>query len=399
MPNSILTPTEITREGLRLLHNNLAFARGADRQYDDKFAKSGAKIGSQLTIRTPNQFEIREGAVMQTQDLAEPSETLTLATQRGVDINFTGAELTLSIDDFSTRYLKPAMARLASEIDSDGLALYKDIYNLVGAAGTTPAAALVWLQAGGKLHDNACPDDGQRSTCMNPAANVATVNGLSGLFQSADRIDKQYKRGLMGQGLGFNHNMDQNVNAHTCGAFAGTVLVDDTVADGDAVITCDAFTDAAPTLKKGDVFTIADVYAVNPETKATLANLQQFTVTADTTGASNEADIPVSPAFILAGAYQTVNALPVDGKAITFVGTASAVYPMNMAYHKEAFALVSADLYLPDGADFAARENMDGISMRIWRDSDIVNDKFPCRIDVLYGWATVRPQLACRVIG
>lgn len=400
MANTLLTPTKITREALRILHNNLVFTRNVNRQYDDQFAQSGAKIGTTLKVRKPNQFTIRTGAVMNAQDVTEESLDLVVSTQKGVDINFSSQELTLNIDDFSNRYLVPAMARLASEIDYEGLTLYQNIFNQVGTPGTTPATSLIVLQTGQKMDDFAAPDDMQRFLTVNPAAQASIVDALKGLFQQSSAIAEQYRRGKMGTALGFDWGMSQNINRHTTGGFAGTVLVNDTVASGDTTISMDAFTDAAPTVKKGDIFTLAGVNAVNPETKKSTGVLQQFVVTADKTGASNAiADIAISPAITTSGPKQTVTALPSDNAAVTFVGTAATAYPINMAYHRDAFALVTADLEMPKGVDFAAREVYEGISMRIVRQFDITNDKFPCRIDVLYGWTTLRPEFACRLIG
>jgi len=226
------------------------------------------------------------------------------------------------------------------------------------------------------------------------------VDGLKGLFNAAGEVSRQYMRGQMGQALGFTWVMDQNVNVHTTGAFAGTVLVNDTVSSGDATIDLDGFTDAAPTVKQGDIFTIAGVNAVNPETGDDTGSLQQFVVTADKTGSSNAIDgVAVSPSFISSGAKKTVTALPADNAAITFTGSASTAYPINMAYHRDAFTLVTADLNLPKGTHFAARAVFDGISLRIVSDYDITTDKTPTRIDVFFGWKTVRPSLACRIIG
>lgn len=400
MANTILTPTAVTREALRVLHNNLVFCKNVNRQYDSSFGQTGAKIGDTLKIRKPNRFTVRTGAVMDTQDISEESVSLVVATQKGVDVNFTSKELTLDLDDFSKRILNPAMARLASEIDFDGMTEYQSVFNQVGTPGTTPATALIALQSGEKMSDFAAPRDDQRYLTVNPAAEASMVDALKGLFQQSNAIAEQYKMGRMGRALGFEWSMSQNINRHTTGAFAGTVLVNDTVVSGDAVISMDAFTDAAPTVKKGDVFTLAGVNSVNPETKKDTGKLQQFVVTADKTGATNLInDIAISPSIITSGAKQTVTALPANNAAVTFAGTASTAYPINMAYHKDAFTFVTADLEMPQDAHFAARQTMDGISMRIWRASDIVNDKFPTRIDVLFGWKTVREELACRLIG
>lgn len=402
MANTLLTVDDITREALRILHNNLEFTKGVDRQYDDRFGQSGAKIGDSLRIRKPNRYLVRTGKTLQAQDTSEVSETLTVATQKGVDVNFSTAELTLDLDDFSERILKPGMTRLASQIDFEGLTeCYQNTYNQVGTPGTTPATALVWLNAGKKLDDFTTPRDDMRYACLNPAAQAATVNGLSGLFNSTDRISEQYKNGMMGQGLGLMFGMDQNVNRHTTGAFAGTTLVDDTVVEGDTAITIDAFTDAAPTVKQGDVFTIAGVNSVNPETGQDTGDLQQFVVTADATGASNEITVSVSPAFKASALdpYRTITALPANDAAVTFSGTASTAYPMNIVHHKEAITLATADLEMPGGVHFAARAVQDGISLRVVRQYDINNDNIPCRIDVLYGWKMLRPEFSCRVVG
>lgn len=402
--NTLLTVDQITREALRILVNNLGFTKGVNRQYDDSFAKSGAKIGNALRIRKPVRYTVTTAsAALNVQNSTETSETLTLDTQAHVDTDFTTQELTLDIDDFSDRILKPAMAAITNKIDYDGLGLYDTVWNSNGTPGTTPTTALSLLQCGEKLDDNAAPRDGNRCMIYNPAANAAMVDGLKGLFHTGQNLSEQYRQGYMASNtLGFGDiAMDQNVRMHTCGAFAGTVLVNDTtVADGDTTIGMDAFTDSAPTVKKGDVFTIAGVYSVNPQSRQSTGKLMQFVVTADTTGSSNAiAAVPFSPALQSTGAYQNVDALPANNAAVTFKGTASTQYPQNIGFHKDAFCLGTADLVMPSGVDFASRQVMDGISLRIIRDYDINNDVFPCRIDVLYGWKELYPELANRTWG
>jgi len=325
---------------------------------------------------------------------------LTLATQKGIDINFTSAELTMSLDDFSERILKPAMARLASEIDKLGCALFADVYQLVGTPGTTPSDALTVLYAGQKLDEMAAPRDGLRAIVYNPAAMAKTVDGLKGLFHSAREISDQYKRGLVVDSLGFTFAMDQNINILTCGTRSGTILTNGAATEGDTTISLDGFGGATQTVVAGDVFTLAGIYAVNPETGMSTGALQQFVCT-QTTAASGSAiaALPISPSLITVAPKATVSALPGDGVAVTFVGTASTAYPQNLAFHRDAFCLASADLEMPKGVDFAAREVYDGISMRIVRAYDINNDQFPCRIDTYLGWKTIRPELACRIIG
>ena len=403
MANSILTIDMITRKALEILENNLVITRNVNRQYDDSFAVSGAKIGSTLRIRLPDRALVTDGAALQVQDDAEQSTTLTVASQKHIGVNFTTAELTLQLDDFAERVLKPRISQLASSIDADVANAYKEIFNTVGTPGVSPATALVLLQAQQKLNESAA-GMAPRYATVNPAANAGLVNGLSGFFNPTDTISKQFKNGMMGTGvLGFDEiNMSQSIKVHTTGSRAGTILVNGAVStQGQSTISIDGLTGATDTVTVGDVFTIANVFAVNPQTRESTGSLQQFVVTAAQTGVSNAlANMAISPPiYTSTSALATVNSFPADNAAVTFVGTASTAYPQNMIYHKDAITFATADLVLPTGVDMAARAVHNGISLRIIRDYDINNDRMPCRIDVLYGFSTIRPQMACRLWG
>ena len=403
MANSILTIDMITRKALEILENNLVLTRNVNRQYDDSFAVSGAKIGSTLRIRLPDRALVTDGAALQVQDDAEQSTTLTVASQKHIGVNFTTAELTLQLDDFAERVLKPRISQLASSIDADVANAYKEIFNTVGTPGTSPATALVLLQAQQKLNESAA-GMAPRYATVNPAANAGLVNGLSGFFNPTDTISKQFKNGMMGTGvLGFDEiNMSQSIKVHTTGSRAGTILVNGAVStQGQSTISIDGLTGATDTVTVGDVFTIANVFAVNPQTRESTGSLQQFVVTAAQTGVSNAlANMAISPPiYTSTSALATVDSFPADNAAVTFVGTASTAYPQNMIYHKDAITFATADLVLPTGVDMAARAVHNGISLRIIRDYDINNDRMPCRIDVLYGFSTIRPPMACRLWG
>ena len=394
MSNTILTPTAVTREVQRVLHQQAVLSKRVNRQYDDSYANSGAKIGDSLKVRLPNQYTVRSGKTIDVQDTTESSVTITMGTQKGVDMNFSSKELTLDLDDFSKRIIVPAVSRLVSEIDKDGFALYADIYNLVGTAGTTPATALVALQAGQKLDEYLAPDDGNRTMAVNAAANAAMVDGLKGLFHSGDKVESQYEKGEMGRGvLGFDWYKSTLVNTHTNSAGTASVTVNDaSISSGDTTVTVNTTTTA---YSAGSVVTFAGCYAVHPETKVAYPHLQQFVIVSATA-----TELTVSPAIITSGATQNVSAVPTNGGAVTLVGAASGSYAQNLAFHRDAFALVTADL--EDVSKYGAwggREVMDGISIRVARQYDINNDNIPCRLDVLYGWKTIRPQLACRVTG
>lgn len=402
MANSVLTISMITREALRILENNLAFAKGVNREYDDQFAISGAKIGDTLNIRKPARYVGRSGAALSVEDHTETSVPLQLGTQFGVDVNFTSKELSLSLDDFSKRVLAPAVATIANKIDRDGLSLYKDVFNAVGTPGTTPTALKTYLQAGAKLDYNGAPRDGNRSVVIDPNAQVEIVDSLKGLFQSSNQIKDQYENGNMGMAGGFKWSMDQNVASHTTGQQGGTPLVNGASQTGASLITDGWTAAAANRLKQGDVFTIVGVYGVNPQSRQSTGALQQFVVTADAASdGSGNATISISPSIVTSGAFQTVTASPADNAAITVLGAASTATPANLAFHRDAFVFGCADLLLPKGVDMAARvsDKQLGMSIRMVRQYDINNDKFPCRLDVLYGWKTVYPELACRVQG
>jgi hypothetical protein len=393
----------ITRKCLEILENNLVLSRNVNKEYDDSFAVEGAKIGSTLRIRLPDRALVTDGAALQVQDDNEQFTTLNVSSQKHIGINFTTAELTMQLDDFAERVLKPRISQLAASVDADVANAYKSIFNTVGTPGTTPATALVLLQAQQKLNESAAPMSPRYAT-VNPAANAGLVNGLSGFFNPTSTISRQFKTGMMGEGvLGYDEmNMSQSIVNHTTGSRVGTILVNGAVStQGQSTISIDGLTNATDTVTAGDVFTIANVFAVNPQTRLSTGSLQQFVVTAAQTGVSNAlANMAISPPiYTAAHALATVDSFPANDAAVTFVGTASTVYPQNLVYHKNAITLATADLLLPQGVDMASRQVHNGISMRIVRQYDINNDRMPCRVDVLYGFATIRPPMACRIWG
>ena len=400
MANTLLTIDMITRESIRVLKNELGFAKGVNRQYDDQFANKDAQIGSTINIRKPARYVVSDGATLVNQDVTDESVPLTLDSQKHVGLRFTSKELALSVEEFSKRYISPAMCALANKIDHQGLGVYKQVYNAVGTPGTTPATFKVMIDAGTKLSENATPLDSDRNICFNPAASGEMADALKGLYQSQSQIKKQYEKGLMGLAAGFNIKMDQNIRQHTVGAHGGTPLVNGAAQSGASLIT-DGWGVGVTTLKEGDVFTIALVYSVNPQSRESTGKLQQFVVTADNADTAGAMTLAISPSISATGAYKNVTALPADNAAITVLGSASTLYPQNIAYHKDAFALGMADLPLPGGVDMAARisDKDSGISMRLIRAYDINSDRFPCRLDVLFGWKTLYPELACRIIG
>ena len=390
MANTLLTPSAITRRALLILHQKLNFIGSINRQYDDSYAVQGAKIGDSLRIRLPNEYTVRTGPTLATQDTNEQSVTLQVSTQKGVDVNFTSRDLTLDLDDFAERILEPAMSVLAANVESDTLSMYNDVYQQVANLGNAATFTNV-LQARKVLTDALTPN-APRSVCMDTQFNVDIVDALKGLFQDSTQIAKQYRDGYVGRTGGFDFMENTLMPRHVSGTNAGTGYLVNGGTQTGATLTVDT---GSGTLTEGDVITIAGVNRVHPETKVNTGVLQQFVVTADYAGGAGS--LAISPAIVTSGARQNVSGSPADNAAITKVGGNGATYNVSLAYHRDAFAFASADLVMPDGVDFSAREVMDGLSMRVVRQYQIGDDTFPCRIDILYGYQTIRPQLACRL--
>ncbi len=400
MANTLLTPTIITREALRILHQKLNFIGNINRQYDDRFAQSGGKIGDTLQIRLPNRYTVRTGRTIDVQDTTETKVDLVVGTQKGVDTSFTTVDLTMDLDDFAERILEPAMSVLAANIEADAMDMYKNVWNEVSDVGASVTLADV-LAMGKKMTDDLTPVS-RRTLNLNTQDNVDLVDALKGLFNDPAKISKQYRDGMVANDFVGFEKIYQNTMwpQHLTGTDDGTgdYLSNDATAQVGASITVDT---GAGTWKKGDICTFDGVNRVHPETKVDTGKLHRFVLTAD--AAANATSLKISPSIVATGADQNVTNGIADDKAVfkresddsTAIGNA-ADYGITLAFHKDAFVFATADLLMPKGVDFAAREVFDGISMRIIRDYDINNDTLPCRIDVLYGFKATRPELACR---
>ena len=413
MSNNLLTISMITNEALMVLENELTFSAEVDRNYDDQFAVSGAKIGNTLNVRRPGRFIGTTGPALNVEDFNETSVPVTLSTQFHVDTQFTTSDLTLSLDMFSDRVLKPAVAAVANKIDFDGLTMAKNsTANIVGTAGTPPTSLLTYLTAGAYLDAEGAPRDGRRSCIVEPFTGATIVDSLKGLFVPSDVIGKQYQKGMMGRdSAGMNWKMDQNVVNQTFGSYSTATLSCATttatgfLSTGWAQTSTIALTAATATagLKQGDVIQIAGLYAANPQNRSAYGSgkLRNFVVTADVTVAtSGTTSVTVSPAVITGGQFQNTVVTSTSATAVvTPFNNTGTVSPQNIVMHKNAFTLATADLELPDGVVFAGRASDKelGLSLRVIRQYTINNDSIPTRVDVLYGWAPLYPELACRV--
>ncbi|MEI6567784.1 MAG: P22 phage major capsid protein family protein [Verrucomicrobiota bacterium] len=413
MANNLLTISMITNEALMVLENELTFSGQVDRNYDDQFSVTGAKIGATLNVRRPGRFVGTTGPALNVEDFNETSVPVTLSTQFHVDTQFTSQDLALSLDAFSDRILKPAVAAIANKVDFDGLTMAKNnTANIVGTAGTPPTGLITYLTAGAYLDSEGAPRDGRRSCIIEPFTSATIVDSLKGLFMPSDKISDQYTKGMMGRdSAGVSWYMDQNVVAQTFGSYSTATLACATttatgfLSSGWASTSTIALTATTATagLKQGDVIQIDGVYAVNPQNRQAYGSnkLRNFVVTtAVTVATSGTTNVTVSPAVITAGQFQNVS-IPTTSAtaAVTPFNKTGTVSPQNIVMHKNAFCLATADLELPDGVHFAGRASDKelGLSLRVIRQYTINNDSIPTRVDVLYGWAPLYPELACRV--
>jgi hypothetical protein len=408
MANTIISPSLIAKEALVHLDNELVMAKKVYRGYEDEFSKNvnGYTPGETISIKRPMDFTVRDGATASVQDVTEGKFSLTVDKQKGIDFSFTSKELTLNIKELGERVIKPAMVQLANQVDSDLLALYKDVPSWVGTPGQVVNSYADFAKAPERMDELANP--GERAACLSPADHWGLLGSQTSLYIQ-DAAKSAYRKGSLGEIGGVDTYMSQNIPTHTVGAHGGTPLVNgasqnvtyatskDT--DTQSLIT-DGWTASAAILKAGDVFTIANVYAVNPVTKATLPFLKQFVVTdnvsADGTG---NATLTIAPAIISSGAFQTVSAAPADNAAITVVGTASTGYRQNLVFCRNAFALVVVPMVKPPGAVDVGRESYKGVNVRVIPYYTGSSDVSSYRLDILYGVKTVDKRLAHRLSG
>ena len=406
MANSILTPSIITKEALRILHAQSNFLTKINRQYDSRFAVSGAKIGTSLDVRLPNKFTVRTGSTYTAQNMIERKVNLPVATIKGVDLTITDSELTLSLNDFSEQFLKPAMNQLASDIEySAMLSMYKSVPNSVGTV-STQIDYKKFQQAGQRLTENLAPSS-DRAFLLNPSSRVEFSDAGKGLFQASSNIEDQYREGMVGRTGGFDVFENTMIPVHTTGTYGGTPLTNgatqgSTGADNAYVATSsivtDGWTSGGTSLKAGDIVTFAGVYDVHPETKVSTGVLKKFVITADVSDTTGAITMTVSPGVIAGGAYQNCSNRIADNSAIVVLGTSATAYGQNLAFHKDAFTFVSADLDIPKGMDMAARERFGNISMRFVRWFDGDSGDWKARFDILHGMAALYPELACRLV-
>lgn len=439
MSNNLLTLSDITNESLMLLENQLVLADKINRTYDDRFGVDGAKIGYTTNVRKPARFKGTMGPALNVEDFNESSIPLTLTNQFHVDTQFITSDLMLSMDNFSSRVLKPVIATIANRVDYDiAVAMSNTFYNIVGTPGTAPTTVAPWMQAGAWLDSEAVPRDGNRYAVLDQWTQASMAGALTTLFNPQVQIGNQYKKGLLGADtFGFDFFTDQNISAHTFGALGGTPQYDSSQTSTALKTTgwtdsgtfgTKGWTASTAVVKVGDVFSVANVLAVNPQNRNIVGGGKPrfFVVTIPTgalangtyaanidpvtgfdiggtytSGGGGLLTLSIASTVISGGQFQNVNSAPVNSAALTFVAGANAVGPQNLCFHRNAFALVSADMDLPGGVDMAARASHKdvGMSIRLVRQYTIGNDAKPTRADVLYGMGPLYREMGARVSG
>lgn len=400
MANGLLTINMITRAAVRIWKNTNFFIQNINTQYDDQYARDGAKIGTNLRIRLPNEYTVRHGPAAQIQDTQEQQISMVLATQDGVDVSFTSAERTMQLQDYVERILAPKIAFLTADVAytimsgiEGGVA--NIVSNVDGNGNITHPTQFTVLQARAALTNQSAPP-GQRKLIYDPNTGASMVSTLSGLFNPVPAISRQYMEGMMYDALGFRWYEDQTVVKHVTGTFtAGAVA--GAGQTGVTSLTTNAITG---TLKTGDIIMVAGVNAINRLTRQSLGTLRQFVVTADVP--TNSTSIPIYPAIVapvggVGVQYQTVDASPANGATISLYNKPSEVYRKNIAYTPDAITMATADLELPEGVWERSRSTFDGVSMRSVLAYNPGTDQAIDRLDVLFGFLAVRPEWACAV--
>jgi hypothetical protein len=413
MAGTFLTATIVAKEALMLLENELVMGNLVHRGYRQEFGKQirGAKPGTSVSIRKPNRFRVTKARTRTETTVTESSITLNVATQAHVSWDFTTVDLTMKISEYSERYLKPAVAALANQVDADLCGLYSSVFNSVweSTGFVSPESFVVLGKAGQKLDEEAVPGE-NRCVVLNPAGNWALANALKNMYVT--EVSKPaLTKGFLARVGNFSIYMDQNIKTHTTGTFHDTgstqsIIVATTGgATGTSVELIHFRVANTLALRTGDVFTIADVNAVNPMSGESTGSLRQFVVTGDVSVAATEtsaiATVLVAPEMIDTGPYKTVDTLPAAGAVCAIVGTQTEPFPQNLAFHKNAFALVVVPLEMPDGVGWGARASsrISGMSIRVLKDYDIDDDEEIARLDILYGVSAIYPELACRIWG
>lgn len=407
MANEFATPNHVMRRVARRLVNNCVYAsrQNVMRDYDDEYYHRGVKMGDTITLRLPQRYEASVGAVMNPTPLTDQTVTLTITDQTNIGFEYGSWASTLEVQDYMERYADPAVDQLVNNIDFTGLSrIYKQIAKVVGTPGNVPTANSVYTLAKTKLVEAAVPRPYKAFLTADAHGQLANANVA--IFNPQAQHSANFRKGMFsGPALGIEEWFeDENIFTHTVGALGGTPVVSGGGQSGATINLSGATASVTGYFKEGDVIQFATVYDVNPLSRQSTNRLKDFVVTADTdSDGGGLVAVPIAPSIVQSGPFQNASGTPANGDAVTTFGHASSYAGVSMRQgivgHKEAAALVMADLELPRGLWVAERISNAklGISIRMLKDHDIINDVSPARLDTAHGWKAIRQELAERV--
>lgn len=411
MANSFNLRSHITQMAMESIEAHMGMIRFADMQYKKEFKADGAKHGYTINIRKPMIGTIRTGDALAPQSYYDEFVPCTVSLQ-GTDIEFTTTDLKMAVDDepgFKRNVLDPLMSKLINKIDADGMALYSQIPNYTGTPGTALSSFDSFVDASALITEAGAPRGvDMRAALISPTDAAGVLKGIKTQFNPNADLSEKYRMGNLGvTNYGMQWEEDFNVPSHTIGTFGtSTPLMKGTTATAATQIVTDGWAIGASALKVGDIVSIAGVYDVNPLTKTALQNLKQFTVTEAASDTSGEMTIKISPAIYssASGAKQNVSALPANDAAVYVFGKNDNTHQAktnrhNLVFARQAIAYCNVDLPLLDPAKMTrARGKNSGLAIRMWEDTDIYSNRKVWRLDILGGWALLRPEWACRVV-
>ena len=408
--NTLLTISMISRDAAIVLGNTLDLAKRVNRDFDNDFGVKAAQIGQTINVRRPIRPTVRTGSVVDIQAITETYSPLSFTQPVGTDYALTSQELTFSVEDYFDKVVEPSVTRIASQIEADGQSLITKFYGAVGTPGTalTGGASGTALPAITKalalLNKNDAPKEAGRKTLLNdPDFNAVLATSNLTYFNPGPEISKNYTSGYQGDFSSFRVFMNQLVQSHTNGTYGGTPVVATTVPSTStwstsSTLATSGWSSGATTLNAGDVFTIAGVYMVNPQTKQTLSTLQQFVVVTQVSDTSGAITMTVSPAIVTTGGFQNVSAAPQSGATITVLGASGVTTQNALAFDRDAIMLAAKELVPTSvGMGKTTTDDQTMLPIRVVQAYDVRTNQEILRFDVMYAWATLYDQLGVRI--
>ena len=400
-----LTIDLITLQGLKIYKNNNFLLNNVSTRYSSEFSRPSAKVGNSIRIRKYGSAIYRTTMTANpTSGLNESYVPLTVDLPIGADVSFSTTDLSLSLNSFGDQVLAPYINVLAAGSS-------QMVWNvMIGAQHSVntnannvfgdPAAASIdptprSLLMAGVLLDNAsapASSAGTRLAVLSPSANMALVDGMSGMFNNQAAISRQFLSGTMALanlGISGGYGIDQSVPAHTTGTCTSVVMATASVS-GDTVLAVDAI---SGTINKGDHLLLS-VNACNVVSYADTGIKMEVVVTANVT--NGQTAIHFWPPLVgsVGGTIPSANvvAYPQIDDTITFVTAPSTTTHSNIVFEKSALQVAWCYLAVPSGAVNSSRARQDGVEIRAINAFDFTNDLNLTRFDVLMGVTLTRPD-------